>query len=1463
MLQRRRATFLAVVGVLLAIAGGFRPRPVHANATPHNLCVADTPAAFAQDWSNAGLITANDDWSAVPSVEGFRGDGLTATTGVDPRTIAGDGTPVLDVNANQTDPSTFATGGATEFELTNPVVALVGSTTARAPHLILTLNSAGTNGATISYTVRDIDGSSDNAAQQFNVQYRVGTSGAWTNVPGGYIADASAGPSLTQDTPVAAYALPAGFNDAGTVQIRFMTADAAGNDEWLGVDDIVVTPTCAPVDPCAPYSSPYTLSSNSPAELIQAITCANANGASADVIDLGGQTVTLTTGYEQIFGAWNGLPAIRAPLTLRNGTITRGGTELFRILLNTSSLTLTNITVSNGNPGADGGGIYNDTSGTLVINQGRVLGNTGNFGGGIFNTTGSSVTLNNTLVAGNRAQTTGGGIRNRGNLTLNNSTVAANYDAGSVGGRSGGIANAGTYTLVLNNSLVYGNEASSNPEISGTYTSNSSLVGVDPAFVNLLDASSNAPTSGGDYRLGAGSAAVDAGANSLIPGGATTDLAGAPRRFDDAGVADTGVGTAPIVDIGAYERQVASLADITITKTDGQTSATSGTSVTYTIVASNAGPAGAPSVAVADAFPGQISGVTWTCVGAGGGTCAASGSGDINAVVGLPAGASVTFTASGTIDPAAAAGTLSNTATATLGGGLSDPSPGNNSATDTTIVRLPPGVLFDQSGGTVDVAEGGALDLYSVVLASQPTADVAVELSYDGQVELSSDGVSFAAAPLVLTFTPANWNVARTLVVQAVNDSVAEGDHSSPIAYSVTSADADYDGLSVADTTVSLADNDTASISIIDTSSAVAEDSGPGSHEVTARLDIVANGAPGGTLGGGLTADVVLTAGTATAGADYAASTATFSFSAGSANGATRPITITIVNDRLLEEAETFTVSAAISSGAGTAGGTHVVSILDDEVGAFTFAQASGSVSEAGGTYSGQARFTITGSGAGTTFSTQGAVGVALTQTPGTAATPDDYSLPSITLSVAAGAAAPLDLPFDMAIVDDALDEGDETFTLGFGAVTGPASAAGTHTVTIADDDTAGVSLSTTTVAVAEGGATASYTVVLTSQPSAAVTVTPSPDGQIAVSPASLIFTPANWSTPQTVTVTAADDQVVEGEHSGAVAHSAAGGDYGAVGAASVTASIADDDTATYQFTAPTSSAGEAAGSAAVGVALSFNTSGSGEPRLAAPVTVGFTVSASGTAAGLGVDYTLGAASVTFPASGAAQTVIVALVDDLLAEPDETLILFGGGAGPPPAAVLGQVAAGSPARHTLTIVDNDDAPATTYRVHLPLLVIDRATDLVVERISTQGGRLAVVIANQGDTPISTPFWVDLLVAPTRAPAAPNDTWERLGSRGFVWGVTASLAPGERLTLTINDRFYRSAQSNFSQTVDAGTQLYGHVDSANTNTTYGAVLEDHERDGGPYNNVRAATATEAISPPTARAAGTPNAGLPQR
>jgi len=205
-----------------------------ADSTPQTL-------PFSQDWSNASLITANDDWSGVPGIVGYRGDALTGSTGTDPQTLL-TLDAVIDVNANQSAPDTFTTGGVTEFAIANPTIALTGSGTADAPSIVIHLNTTGQQAIQVSYLLRDIDASGDDAVQQVALQYRVGNSGNFINLPAAYVADASEGGTASKVTPVSV-TLPAAADNQAQVQVRIITTNAAGNDEYIGVDDISITGT--------------------------------------------------------------------------------------------------------------------------------------------------------------------------------------------------------------------------------------------------------------------------------------------------------------------------------------------------------------------------------------------------------------------------------------------------------------------------------------------------------------------------------------------------------------------------------------------------------------------------------------------------------------------------------------------------------------------------------------------------------------------------------------------------------------------------------------------------------------------------------------------------------------------------------------------------------------------------------------------------------------------------------------------------------------------------------------------------------------------------------------------------------------------------------------------------------------------------------------------------------------------
>ncbi len=97
---------------------------------------------------------------------------------------------------------------------------------------------------------------------------------------------------------------------------------------------------------------------------------------------------------------------------------------------------------------------------------------------------------------------------------------------------------------------------------------------------------------------------------------------------------------------------------------------------------------------------------------------------------------------------------------------------------------------------------------------------------------------------------------------------------------------------------------------------------------------------------------------------------------------------------------------------------------------------------------------------------------------------------------------------------------------------------------------------------VTEGGATDTYTAVLNVAPTADVTITITPGTQVTAIPATLTFTTVNWNVAQTVTVTAVDDALVEGAHTGTITHTAASADvaYNAIAIASVNANITDND---------------------------------------------------------------------------------------------------------------------------------------------------------------------------------------------------------------------------------------------------------------------------------------------------------------
>ncbi|WP_221642996.1 DUF4114 domain-containing protein [Nostoc sp. 2RC] len=130
-------------------------------------------------------------------------------------------------------------------------------------------------------------------------------------------------------------------------------------------------------------------------------------------------------------------------------------------------------------------------------------------------------------------------------------------------------------------------------------------------------------------------------------------------------------------------------------------------------------------------------------------------------------------------------------------------STGLNSVSSSFLVTIADddtaGVIITESGGSTSVTEAGATDTYTVVLTSQPTANVTINTDGGAQLNLN---------PNVLIFTPQNWNVPQTVTVSAVDDALVEGTHTQTINHTVSSTDTKYDRISISSIIVNITDND-------------------------------------------------------------------------------------------------------------------------------------------------------------------------------------------------------------------------------------------------------------------------------------------------------------------------------------------------------------------------------------------------------------------------------------------------------------------------------------------------------------------------------------------------------------------------------------------------------------------------------------------------------------------------------
>ena len=172
-------------------------------------------------------------------------------------------------------------------------------------------------------------------------------------------------------------------------------------------------------------------------------------------------------------------------------------------------------------------------------------------------------------------------------------------------------------------------------------------------------------------------------------------------------------------------------ADLKITVSDSKTAIAAGIQDTYKITVTNSGPSSVTGATVADTFPGDLTNVTFTATQTGGASgFTASGTDNINDTVTMPSGSKIIYSAKGKVS-AAATGTISNTATVTAPGGVSDPNTANNSATDTdTITNRADLRVTVNDNKTAAVA--GAQNTYTIIVTNGGPSN-ASGASYSGQ----------------------------------------------------------------------------------------------------------------------------------------------------------------------------------------------------------------------------------------------------------------------------------------------------------------------------------------------------------------------------------------------------------------------------------------------------------------------------------------------------------------------------------------------------------------------------------------------------------------------------------------------------------------------------------------------------------------------------------------------------------
>ncbi len=535
-------------------------------------------------------------------------------------------------------------------------------------------------------------------------------------------------------------------------------------------------------------------------------------------------------------------------------------------------------------------------------------------------------------------------------------------------------------------------------------------------------------------------------------------------------------------------------------------------------------------------------------------------------------------------------------------------SDGTNTDTGEVVITVTASPAVTVSTSALTIAEGSS-GTYTVKLDTRPSANVTVTVGGTaGDVTVDK---------AFLTFTPQNYATAQTVTVSAGQDD--DGDTDPDVTLTHSAAGGGYGSVSIDDVLVSITEDDTKGVTVSTGTLTVAEG---GSGTYTVKLDTKPSD------------DVTVTVGGASG--DVTLDTASLTFTPQNYDTAQ---TVTVAagqdDDGDADPDVTLTHTAAGGGYGSVSINSVVVSVTEDDTKGVTVSTGTLTVTEGG-----SGSYTVkldTQPSANVTVTVGGTAGDVTVDKAFLTFTPQNYSTAQI-VTVSAGQDNDADTDPDVTLTHSASGGG-------YGSVS-----INSVVVSVTEDDTKGVTVSTGTLTVAEGGS-GTYTVKLDTRPSANVTVTVGgTSGDVTVDKVSLTFTPQNYATAQTVTVSAGQDNDADTDPDVTLTHSASGGGYGSISIDSVVVSITESDTKGVTVSTGTLTVAE-------------SSSGTYTVKLDTKPSANVTVTVGGTSG----DVTVDKASLTFTPQNydTAQTVTVAAGqdDDGDADPDVTLTHTAAGGG--------------------------------------------------------------------------------------------------------------------------------------------------------------------------------------------------------